>query len=152
MNLKVQKRITKSKFGVGKKRVKLNPENIKEIKEAITKKDIKNLKKKGIIVIKPKRGISQSRTRKSKLQKRKGRGKGLGKRKGKRNARLNDKQVWMAKIRVQRNFLRELKSKEMISSKIYRDLYLKCKGGFFRSKRHIKVYLTERNLIEKKNG
>jgi ribosomal protein L19E len=28
-------------------------------------------------------------------------------------------------------------------------LYMKSKGGFFRSKRHIKIYISENSLIEK---
>jgi ribosomal protein L19E len=37
-----------------------------------------------------------------------------------------------------------LKEKKIIDDKLYRELYLKSKGGFFRSKRHIKIYLEER--------
>ena len=56
----------------------------------------------------------------------------------------------MAKIRIQRKFLAEIKEKKLLDSKTYRPLYLKAKGGFFRNKRHIKLYLEEHNLINKK--
>ena len=57
--------------------------------------------------------------------------------------------MWMTKIRVQRSFMKELKSKKIISETVFKDLYRKSKGGFFRSKRHIKIYLQEHNLANK---
>ena len=82
------------------------------------------------------------------VQKRKGRRKGIGSRKGKFTARLKPKKTWMSKIRVQRDFLKELKLKKLINNQNYRNLYLKAKGGFFRNKRHLKTYVNERGLIE----
>ena len=58
----------------------------------------------------------------------------------------------MNKIRNLREFLKELKSKELIDNKNYRELYLKAKGGFFRNKRHLKTYVNERGLILSKDG
>ena len=84
------------------------------------------------------------RARKRLMQRRKGRQSGPGSRKGSRGARLSKKRGWINKIRIQREFLRELKVKKIIDEKLYRDFYLKSKGGFFRSKRHIKLYLEER--------
>ena len=43
------------------------------------------------------------------------------------------------KIRNQRKFLKELKDKKIISKEINTNLRSKAKGGFFRSKRHIKI-------------
>jgi len=149
MNLKTQKKIAKSLFNVGMKRIKLDPDNLSEIKEAITKKDIKGLVNKGLIDVLPKRGSSRSRARKILLQKRKGRRKGKGSRKGKLNARLNSKKDWINRIRVLRRFLQRIKEKGMISSKNYKEIYLKAKGGFFRSERHLKTYMNERGLIIK---
>ena len=40
--------------------------------------------------------------------------------------------------------------KEFIEKKTYQKLYLKAKGGFFRNKRHIKLYLEEYGLLKKK--
>ena len=42
----------------------------------------------------------------------------------------------------------ELKTGSKISDEVYKDLYRKSKGGFFRSKRHIKLYLTEHKLTK----
>jgi len=46
--------------------------------------------------------------------------------------------------------LKELREKSLIDKKIYRDTYRKSKGGFFRSRRHIKIYMDENNLWSKK--
>jgi len=150
MRLKVQKRIAQSLFRVGRKRIKFDPEKLGDIKEAITKGDIKGLVNRGTIQIKQKTGQSRSRARKKLVQKRKGRQKGKGSRKGTSAARLKPKKVWMAKIRVQRLFLKTLKEKSMIDNSTYNNLYLKAKGGFFRSRRHLKTYIEERKLL--KNG
>ena len=148
MDLKTQKNIARSLFKVGIKRVKFNPENLSEIKEAITKKDIKGLVNKGSIDILPKRGSSRAGARKILIQKRKGRRKGKGSRKGKANARLNSKSNWINKIRVLRRFLKRIKDKKLVNNKDYKELYLKAKGGFFRSERHLKTYINERGLIK----
>ena len=149
MDLKIQKNITKSLFNVGHKRVRFDSDKLSEIKEAITKKDIKGLVNRDVIRILPKRGISRSRARKILLQKRKGRRKGIGSRKGTANARLNSKRDWVNRIRVLRMFLKRLKDKGLLDNKNYKDLYLKAKGGFFRSERHLKTYINERGLIIK---
>ncbi|MBS3143727.1 50S ribosomal protein L19e [Candidatus Woesearchaeota archaeon] len=149
MKLKTQKRIVKSLYNVGTRRVRFDSEKLSEIKEAITKKDIKGLVNRGTIKIKQKRGSSRVRARKRLIQRRKGRRKGIGSRKGKSSARLRPKKVWMAKIRILRRFLKEIKEKNLIKNKDYKELYLKAKGGFFRSQRHLKTYINERGLINK---
>jgi len=139
--LKNRKRIVSDALSIGLGRVKMDPTRLADIKEAITKHDLRSLIKDGAIIIRPLIGTSRFRARKRKIQKRKGRRKGEGKRKGKKTARLNGKKAWMNKIRTQRNFLKMLKDKEKITPAVYRNLYLKSKGGFFRSKRHIQLYL-----------
>ena len=52
-------------------------------------------------------------------------------------------------MRTQRGFLKELKEKKIVTGLIYRQLYRKSKGGFFRSKRHIKLYVEEHDLTKK---
>lgn len=149
MNLTTQKRIAAQLLKVGINRVYLDPEKINEIKEAITKSDIKGLINSNIIRAKPKHGISSFRHKKIKAQKRKGRRTGHGSRKGKQKARLSKKDSWMQKIRAQRGYLKYLHDKKLISPYNYRSLYRKSKGGFFRSQRHIKLYIDEHNLLNK---
>src|SRR3989344_5245637 len=149
MTLKVQKRIAGKLLKVGINRVWFDPNRLEEIKEAITRADINHLIRDKAIQAKPERGISSFRNRKLIVQRRKGQRKGQGSRKGKPTSRLKSKTAWIRKIRSQRKFLRYLKDSKLINSNIYKKLYLMCKGGFFRSRRHIKLYLTERNLMKK---
>ncbi|MBU2589713.1 MAG: 50S ribosomal protein L19e [Nanoarchaeota archaeon] len=150
MNLATKRRIAADVLKVGKDRVYFDPERLADIKEAITKADIRKLIQEYAIQAKPVVGNSKSRIRKNKEQKKKGRRQGPGSRKGKKRSRLSKKDAWMAKIRAQRNFLKTVKENKLLDTKTYRDVYRKSKGGFFRSVRHIKIYLTERNLFKKK--
>src|SRR3989344_1796518 len=143
MDFTLQKRLAADVMNCSKKRVWFDSSSMDKIKEAITKADIKGLVSMGIIREKPKRGISRARANKILVQKRKGRQRGHGSRKGKAGARLPTKGMWINKIRLQREFLKELKDKKIIDSKTYRDLYLKSKSGTFRSKRHVKLYMEE---------
>ena len=149
MKFTTQKRISAQLLKVGTNKVHFDPEKLTEIKEAITKSDIRSLIRTKAISIKKHNQQSNSRTRKIALQKRKGNQKGPGARKGKKTARLSKKKRWMAKIRTQRTFLRSLKKNESIFTESFQDLLAKAKGGFFRSKRHIKLYLEEKKLFKK---
>tara|TARA_Y100000034_G_scaffold26979_1_gene32097 strand:- start:4062 stop:4514 length:453 start_codon:yes stop_codon:yes gene_type:complete len=150
MKIKSQKRLAAQIAKASKKRVKLDYTKLEEIKESITKSDIRNLIKDKVIVIKQKKGVSRVRAKKIQAQKRKGRRKGPGKKKSKINARISKKRRWINKIRAQRNFLKKLKETKNINNENYRILYLKSKGGFFRNIRHIKVYIQEHDLVQKK--
>jgi len=143
MKLDTQKRIAASILGCSIRRVKFDPERLEEIKESMTKQDLRSLIKDKAIVEKPIKGTSKVRARKIKKQKSKGRMKGMGSRKGKKTARYPKKQKWMNKIRVQRKFIKKLKENKVIAPKLYKDFRSKSKGGFFRSKRHIKIYLNK---------
>ncbi len=152
MKLTVQKRISADILKSGINRISFDTSRLNEIKEAITKADIRKLIKDGAIKLNQIKGISSFRSNKIKLQKRKGKRKGLGSRKGKKTARTERKRTWMTKVRVQRRFVRLLKSRKIISVQNYRMIYKMIKGNIFRSKRHLKLYLNENNLINKKNG
>ena len=149
MKLTVQKRLAAAIFKCSQKRVWFDEDRLSDIKESITKQDLKGLIAEGAIRLKPQTSISRGRARKTMRQKAKGLQKGSGSRKGGLKARTPKKAKWMAKIRVQRKFLKELRGKGMIPTSTYQNLYLKSKGGFFRSKRHIKLYIDEHKLVEK---
>lgn len=148
--MKIQKRLAGQLLNASKKRIKFDPERLADIKEAITKTDIRQLIDDKAITKTQEKGVSRARANKIKSQKSKGKQKGPGTRKGKRTARAPRKETWMNKIRSQRQLLNELKDNENISKETYRSLYKKAKGGFFRSKRHIKIYLDEHDLFIKK--
>lgn len=143
MNLKVQKRLAAQILECSPKRIVFNNERLEDIKQAITKRDLRLLVGDGAIRKKPMNATSRVRARKISFQKSKGMRKGAGSRKGKFNTRYNARLVWRSNVRVQREFLKLLVTKGIITKQAYRELYLKSKGGYFRSKRHIKIYLTE---------
>jgi len=148
MQLKIQKRLAAQILKTSKNNIQLDSSRLEEIKEAITKADIKSLIKDKAITEKKARGISGYRINKKRLQKSKGRRSGFGSIKGSKGARRGKKRAWMMGIRAQREFLKSLKDKKIIPLGEYRSLYMKSKGGFFRSKRHIKVYMKERGIIK----
>lgn len=152
MKLNVQKRIAASILKCSPKRVKLDAKRVSEIKEAITRADLKRLIEQGAIVKENKQGISRFHAKKRKKQKGKGRQRGKGKRRGTKNARTPGKRAWINKVRLQRSFIKQLKEKGAMDITVARDIYLKIKGGFFRSLRHLKLYLEDNKLTKKVNS
>ncbi|MGV8150988.1 MAG: 50S ribosomal protein L19e [Candidatus Woesearchaeota archaeon] len=149
--LRVQKRLAAQVLNCSKNRVCFDADRLDDIKQAITKHDIRLLVGDGAITEKAVNATSKVRVRKLKIQKSKGRRKGPGTKKGKYNARVNIKEQWMNTVRVQRDFIKELVTKKIITRKAYRELYLKSKGGYFRSKRHIKLFIDEHDEMLVKN-
>lgn len=152
MKLNVQKRLAADMLKCSRKKVKIDFSRAEDIKEAITKKDIRGLIKEKAIQKKKTQEKSRAGARKIKKQKRKGKRKGPGSRKGSPNARLTKKERWTIKVRAQRKLLKELRDDGKITKKIYNELYGKSKGGFFRSRRHINLYIQEHNLIKNENA
>ena len=146
-----QRRLAAILMKCARKRVLFNPETLEEVREAITKEGVRDLIKTGVIRRKPVKGISRGRARARAKQKAKGRRKGKGSRKGSRTARLPKKKAWTNRVRVQRRLLQELRDKGYLEPKTYRMLYMKVKGGFFRSRRHVKLFIDEQNLAGKKS-
>jgi large subunit ribosomal protein L19e len=143
MDLKSQKRIAADVMDVGEERVWMDPDQMEKIDEAITRKDIRNLIEGGAIQKRDVEGNSKGRSREIKNQKAKGQRKGHGSRKGKKTARKSEKQEWMEKIRALRSDLKEMKEEGEITSKQYRELYNKAKGGFFRNRKHLENYIED---------
>lgn len=150
MELKVQKQLAAQICQCSPKRIIFNQEQLDEIKEGITKGDVRSLVKKGYIHVAQKKGISRLRAKNRQQQRKKGRQRGYGTRKGTRNARSSQKIQWIQRIRLQREFLKQLRDNKKITMKMYHILYMKAKGGFFRSLRHMKIYMNENRLFEGK--
>ena len=148
-SLKTQKRMAASLLKSGSNRVIIKSDNLSDVKSAITREDVRGLIVKGVISKKKVKGISRGRARVIQSQKKKGRRKGFGSRKGAKNARTPKKQLWVKRVRAQRNLVKELKSKDLIENNVFTKSYALIKGGFFRSRSHIKVYLNDHGLIKK---
>lgn len=157
MNLGKQKKLAARALGISKKRVKFTPKNTqdtKDLKELIARESVKELVNDGLIKKLPKKGNSRTRANHIASQKSKGRRSGHGKRKGTANARFKEKDKWMIKIRALRTQLKKLREEKRLETQTYRELYMKCKGNFFRNKRHLLLYIEQNNLLQevKKNG
>lgn len=149
MDLTSQRRIAASLLDCGLDRVWFDPKHLHDIKEAITKSDMRLLISDGIVKAAPIKATSRVRARKTRVQKRKGLRRGAGSKKGTANANAPKKEQWMNKVRSQREFLRELRDKKLVTLSNFRQLYLKVKGGLFRSKRHIKIFIDDHRLWNK---
>lgn len=149
MMLKLQKKLASSVAGCSPKRVAFDPARAEDIKEAITKTDIRMLIGNGSIIIKPKKGVSRVRANENKRKKTKGQRRGAGSRKGRATARTPSKTAWITKIRAQRTFLRNIFDRKIVTREVYKDLYKKAGGGLFRSVQHIKIYMAERGVAKK---
>lgn len=148
MDLGLQKKLAARILKTSVSKIKFDINSLSQIKDAITSNDVKALIRKNVIAKKDINLQSRVRARKNLVQKKKGRRKGSGSRKGSKNSRTPRKTQWIRKVRVQREFLKLLHDKKIVDSKTYKEMYSKSKGGFFRSRRHLKMYMEEHELIK----
>lgn len=148
MNVSAQRRLAAEILKCGEHRVWMDPEFIDEVLMCITREDIRNLIKAGIIKKKHKAGNSKARINKRRDRKRRGRARGIGKRKGNATARTPKKRKWINTIRPLRRELKKLRGEGQIDRSVYRKMYLKAKGGSFRSVASMRRYLKEQKLIK----
>ncbi len=137
-------------LGLSPGKVRFAADALEDIQKAITRADLRGLIAMGKITAAGKNYHSRARARVIRIQKRKGRQRGKGSHKGSKHSLVGRKEQWVTRIRVQREFLQELRQKGLLEKKNYRQLYLMSKGGYFRNKRHIKLYLTEHHLLRKR--
>ena len=135
MKLSKKKELAAKTLGVGKNRIVFKIENLSEIKEAITRQDIRSLKNEGIISIKPIKG-------RRKIGKRKSR-KGPGKIKKKVNTR---KQTYVKLTRKLRGYLVSLRDRRYIDRDVYLSLRKKIRMREFKSKSNMRDYLKNLNV------
>ncbi|MEM2878601.1 MAG: 50S ribosomal protein L19e [Candidatus Hadarchaeales archaeon] len=148
MNLREKKRLAARMLGVGADRIWMDPSRAEDIESAITRDDIRRLIKGGAIRVKPQGGTSRGRIRDMRAKKEAGRRGGHGSRKGAKRARKPRKRTWVQTVRPLRRRVNELKKEGAISSSEYRKLYLMIKGGTFRSRAHLEMYLREKGLVK----
>lgn len=148
MNLSTQKQIASKILKCGATRVKVKAG--KEVEEALTREDVRNLIRKGHIWKVQKKGTAKFNVKKRVKQKKRGRQKGHGSRKGTYGARKHSKEIWIETVRPLRRLLRELKDSEAIDNKVYRKMYLMIKGGAIRNKKHLLYYLKDHELMKAK--
>ena len=125
--LSTQKRLAAEVLGVGKGRVLFDPDRLADIKEALTKEDIRELIKDEAI--------------KAKAIKRKIRGRKKSKKKKNKRKIKRRKQDYVHKIRKLRKYL--LSVKRDIGIKEYRNLRKLAKAGQFKSKEYLREYVEK---------
>ena len=141
MDLKNQKRMAAELLGCGETRVWIDPNRTEDVADAITRADIRTAIESGTIKALPKKGVSRGRARYNAAQKKKGRQRGPGSRKGASGARTPTKSDWIQTIRPIRETLQGLRDEGKISKAVYRDFYMKAKGGMFKSRAHVLSHL-----------
>ncbi len=148
MDVKFQRRVASQMLKCGRERVWMDPNGLDEIKEAVTREDVRNLIKRGLIKKLPKGGTSRVRANYIKMQKKKGRRKGQGSRKGRKYARYPKKLRWIKTIRPIRKTLRELRNNNKIDRHTYRRFYMLAKGGTFKNRHHLLSHLKSEGYLK----
>ena len=132
MNLLRKKELAAKVLKVGKNRIIFSGDNLTEVKEAITRQDILDLHKSGVIQIREVSG-------RKKIVKRKHRRR-TGKIKKKAN---NQKQEYAIITRKLRTFVSHLLKTGKISREKHKDIRKMIRARKFRSKRHLNESLEE---------
>lgn len=127
MKLTNKKELVARTLGVGKDRIVFNSERLKEIKEAITKQDIRDLLQSKAITIKQIRGRKTIARRKN--RRRKGSIKKIVR---------NTKREYITLTRKLRSYISELRNKGKISEEMYYQIRKEIKAKSFKDKLHLK--------------
>lgn len=131
MKLENKKELAAKTLGVGKGRIVFNTSRLEEIKEAITKQDIRDLNASGAIFIKPINGRAKIVKRKSRRR--------FGSIK---KSRKPGKAEYMILTRKLRAHLAELKKRGRITQEKFLKLRKEIKAKAFRDKAHMKESLA----------
>jgi len=132
MNLKKKKELAARTLGVGIARISLNPERVDEIKEAITKQDIRDLVANSSIKIKPKKGRRKAKPGTAR--------RGAGKVKKKINKRKHE---YMRLTRKLRKHLKEMRARNLVNDKLYEKARKQIKAKSYRSLAHFKELIKK---------
>ena len=136
----LHRRLSARVLKVGKSRVWIDPSKLEDVGKAITATDIRKLIKKNVI-----RAIPAKAHKTRELVKHK---KGPGKKKGTKYSIVTRKERWINTVRPLRSMLNELKEDKKIDNKTYRNLRGLVKGGMFRSRAHLKIYLEQHGILK----
>ena len=131
MNLAKKKALAAKVLGVGKNKILFVKTRIDEIKEAITRQDIRDLQKEGVIIIKENKGRLKLKKKKSS---------GFGNIRKKVNKR---KKEYMTITRRLRAYIKELKKQNKITEEKIKEIRKKIRNKEFRSKAHLKEFIGD---------
>ena len=149
-DLKTQRSIAADILGVGVNRIYIDPDAADDVQMALTRRDIRALIHSGAIRVRKIQGISRVRARELHIKRIQGQRRGQGSRKGRKSARTDLRREWINRIRKQRAYLKVLRDKNYIDKATYRILYLRAKGGMFRSANYLRMYIQDNRMSKKK--
>lgn len=158
MDVYYQRRMAAEILKCGVNRVWIDPDQLDEVAEAVTRGDVRRLICYRVIQKRQKMGVSRGRTRKMSRQKLKGRRKGPGSRHGAKFARAPRKRTWIRLIRPLRDELKSLRKEGKLDATTYRMYYRKARGNMFKSRSHLLTQLelagviTEGDIQEKETA
>ncbi|MFC1710659.1 50S ribosomal protein L19e [Nanoarchaeota archaeon] len=130
MNLRQKKELAARTLKVGKSRVVFVKSRLEEIKEAITKQDIRDLKREGAIIIKEIKGRSKNLKKRAKRS--------TGNIRKKVNVRKKNYVIMTRKLR---SYVAEAKKQGVLTNEEIKDIRNKIRNKIFRSKAHLKEYI-----------
>ena len=142
-DLKAQKRLAADVLGVGKNRVRFDPDAQGEIADAITRDDVRELIEEGVIEAETAKGNSRGQARERNEKRSYGHRTGHGSRKGEAGAREDESNDWRSRIRAQREKLRDMRDAGEIDRSQYRELYDMASGGEFDSVGDVERYVDD---------
>ncbi len=132
MQLNKKKELASRVLGIGKKRIIFNKEALEDVKEALTKQDIKDLVKSGSIFVKEVSGTKKQVKRTTRRR--------AGSIKKNVNTRKRD---YMTITRKLRAFISEIRKHGTISSEEYWKLRKEIRAKNFKSKSHMKERISQ---------
>ena len=135
MNLRKKKELAAKVLKVGKGRIIFNQKSLPQIKEAITKQDIRSLHEQEIITIKQVTGRRKIKKRKTK--------RGYGKIK---KMVQNRKEIYIKITRKLRRYIMGLRDNGTIDRELYKNLRKKIRMRDFKSKSHLREYLKQHEV------
>lgn len=130
MNLRTKKELASKALKVGKERVVFVRARLDEIKEAITKQDIKDLKNDGAIKVKEIKGRRKNLKKKTR--------KSTGNIRKKVKTRKQDYVIMTRKLRKYTN---EMKKKGLLSLQEVKEIRNRIRNRMFKSKANLKDYI-----------
>ncbi len=130
MNLRNKKALASRTLGVGKSRIVFLQPRLDETKEAITKQDIRDLKKEGAILVKEIKGRRKNLNKKKKRS--------VGNVRKKVNKRKRNYVIMTRKLR---RYTSEMKTQGKVSKEESDDIRKKIRNKIFKSKAHLKAHI-----------
>ncbi len=147
MKLNTAKRIAADEFKSGISRVWVDTNSLDQVMEAASRQDVRELIRRNVIQVKPKKGNSNARLKKRITQRSKERRRGPGSIRGTKYARFPRKDRWIKTIRALRDELRTMKRENRIDAKTFRKFYVQVKGGSIRSRAQLVQHMKSMGYL-----